>query len=278
MRDRNLKELLKGDSTNVLASVFSPMTARMANDIGYKCGIVGGSIASMALLGYPDLSLISQSELVEFVKKVAAFSDLPILVDGDAGYGNALNAMRLVIELEHAGAAGVTLEDTRLPIAYKAADKPQLIPQDEHVMKLRAALDARRNENFVIIARTSFNINDVDDFVRRVSAYSETGVDGICVVGAGVEDHFDTLIGATDLPLMLITYGGRGVDWDNLPKQFKLALKGHAPFTNGITASYNSLLAGMDDSGAAGEVSQADIVKKYCLYDEMNANIEKYLS
>ena len=124
-------------------SVYDATSIRIAEDLGFELGMFGGSVASLVVLGDPDITLITLTELAEQMRRMSRASSLPVLVDADHGYGNALNVRRTVQELEAAGAAGLTIEDTLLPQAYGAAE-PQLISLEEGVGKMKAALDGRR--------------------------------------------------------------------------------------------------------------------------------------
>ena len=143
----------------------------------------GGSVASLAVLGDPDIALITLTELAEQMRRMSRAASLPVLVDADHGYGNALNVRRTVQELEAAGAAGLTIEDTLLPQAFGQA-KTQLISLDEGVGKMKAALDGRSDPSLVIIGRTgAISISGLDDAIARAKAYEATGVDALFFTG-----------------------------------------------------------------------------------------------
>ena len=115
---KKLREYLASDSCIQPASVFDPISSRIASDLGFDIGILGGSVASAVILGAPDLNLITSTELAGQVSRITNASDISLIVDGDNGYGNALNVMRTVRELENAGASAITVEDTVLPATY----------------------------------------------------------------------------------------------------------------------------------------------------------------
>lgn len=163
-RRQQLRELLQRDGCIYPASVYDPVSVRIAEDLGFDLGIFGGSVASLTVLGAPDLILLTLSELAAQMMRISRASQLPVLVDADHGYGNALNTMRCVQELEAAGVAGLSVEDTDLPAAAGSAGQPQLISVDEGVGKIKAALSARTDPALVIAARTSAAvISDADD-------------------------------------------------------------------------------------------------------------------
>ena len=115
---RNFRELLAKQICVETASVFDPMSARIAADLGFEVGILGGSVASLQVLAAPDFALITLSEFVEQATRIGRVAQLPFIADADHGYGNALNVMRTVEELERAGVAALTIEDTLLPAQF----------------------------------------------------------------------------------------------------------------------------------------------------------------
>src|SRR3981081_1258437 len=131
-RREALRAILKGPSCIRAGSVYDPISIRLAADVGCELGMFGGAVASLAVLGDPDIALITLTELCEQMRRMSRAAALPVLVDADHGYGNALNVRRTVQELEAAGAAGLTIEDTLLPPAFGQA-KPELISLEEGV-------------------------------------------------------------------------------------------------------------------------------------------------
>src|SRR3978361_526348 len=165
-----LRAILSGSACIRPGSVYDAISIRIAEDLGFEVGMFGGSVASLAVLGDPDIALITLTELAEQMRRMSRAASLPVLVDADHGYGNALNVRRTVQELETAGAAGLTIEDTLLPQAF-GQSKTQLISLGEGVGKIKAALDARSDPSLVIIGRTgAASINGVDDAIVRAKA------------------------------------------------------------------------------------------------------------
>lgn len=200
------RELLASGSCYHTASVFDPMSARIAADLGFEVGILGGSVASLQVLAAPDFALITLSEFVEQATRIGRVAQLPVLADADHGYGNALNVMRTVIELERAGVAGLTIEDTLLPAQFgrKSTD---LIPVEEGVGKIRAALEARVDSSLSIIARTNAGVLTTEEIIVRTQSYQKAGADGICMVGVKDFEHLEQIAEHLTVPLMLVTYG-----------------------------------------------------------------------
>src|SRR6059058_4238040 len=176
-----LRLILTGSRCIRPGSVYDAISIRIAQDLGFEVGMFGGSVASLAVLGDPDIALITLTELAEQVRRMSRAAALPFLVDADHGYGNALNVRRTVQELEAAGAAGLTIEDTLLPQAFGVAE-PQLISLEEGVGKMKAALDGRSDPSLVIFGRTGTRgggpkASSFAECIERAKAYEVTGVD-----------------------------------------------------------------------------------------------------
>src|SRR6195256_1143967 len=164
-RREALRLILTGSTCIRPGSVYDAVSIRIAQDLGFELGMFGGSVASLAVLGDPHITL---TELAEQMRRMSRAAALPVLVDADHGYGNAMNVRRTVEELEAAGAAGLTIEDTLLPQAF-GQSWTQLIPLEEGVGKMKAALDARDDPALVIMARTgAVPISGLADAIARV--------------------------------------------------------------------------------------------------------------
>jgi carboxyvinyl-carboxyphosphonate phosphorylmutase len=204
----------------------------------------GGSVASLAVLGDPDIALITLTELAEQMRRMSRAAELPVLVDADHGYGNALNVRRTVEELEISGAAGLTIEDTLLPQAFGEA-KTQLIPLAEGTGKMKAALDARSDPALVIIGRTSAaSISGLDDAIARARAFEAAGVDALFFTGLKSPGELEAIAAATRLPIVL---GGAPEEMSDClalaGQRVRVALQGHAPFAAATRAVYETLKA-----------------------------------
>ena len=239
-----LRSILSGSSCIRPGSVYDAISIRIAEDLGFELGMFGGSVASLAVLGDPDVALITLTEIAEQMRRMSRAASLPVLVDADHGYGNALNVRRTVQELETAGAAGLTIEDTLLPQAF-GQSKTQLIPLEEGVGKMRAALDGRGDRSLVIMARTgAASISGLDDTIVRARAYEATGVDALFFTGIKSRGELEAIAGATKVPIVL---GGAPEDMSDLDylasRRVRIALQGHAPFAAATQAVYETLKA-----------------------------------
>jgi len=243
-RRETLRAILSGSTCIRPGSVYDAISIRIAEDLGFELGMFGGSVASLAVLGDPDVALITLTELAEQMRRMSRASALPVLVDADHGYGNALNVRRTIEELETAGAGGLTIEDTLLPQAF-GETKTQLISVEEGIGKMKAALDARRDPSLVIAGRTgAASITSLDDTILRAKAYEATGVDALFFTGIKAKAELEAISSATRLPIIL---GGAPEAMSDLgylgEQRVKIALQGHAPISAATKAVYETLKA-----------------------------------
>ena len=154
-RRENYRAVLAGNQCIYPASVFDPISARIAEDLGFEVGMLAGSIASGTVLGDPDLVVLTLTEFAQQIHRICRAGNLSLMVDADHGYGNALNVKRTVEELETAGVAALTIEDTVLPRSFGNAGEDQLISLEEGVGKMKAALAGRQDPTLVLAGRTS---------------------------------------------------------------------------------------------------------------------------
>ncbi|WP_375159968.1 oxaloacetate decarboxylase [Bradyrhizobium sp. RDT46] len=243
-RREKLRAILAGAACVHPGSVYDAISIRIAEDLGFPLGMFGGSVASLAVLGDPDVTLITLTELAEQMRRMSRAATLPVLVDADHGYGNALNVRRTVQELEAAGAAGLTIEDTLLPAAFGEA-KTQLISLEEGVGKMKAALGGRSDASLVIMGRTGApSITSLDDAIRRANAYEAAGVDALFFTGIKSRAELEAVSAATRLPIVL---GGAPEDLSALDylagRRVRIALQGHAPIAAATQAVYETLKA-----------------------------------
>jgi carboxyvinyl-carboxyphosphonate phosphorylmutase len=270
------QQLLASNECYHTASVFDPMSARIAADLGFEVGILGGSVASLQVLAAPDFALITLSEFVEQATRIGRVSRLPVIADADHGYGNALNVMRTVVELERAGVAALTIEDTLLPAQFgrKSTD---LISVEEGVGKIRAALEARVDPDLAIIARTHAGVLGIDEVIRRTQAYQAAGADGICIVGIEDFEHLEQVSAALSVPLMLVTYGNPKLR-DNARLAslgVRIVVNGHAAYFAAIKATYDCLREQREALGS--DLSASQLAHKYTMPEEYVAWAEEFM-
>lgn len=250
-----LRAILAGDKCVSPASVYDPLSARVAESVGYTFGMLAGSVASQTTLAAPDLIVLTLTELADQIRRIMRASDLSLLIDADHGYGNALNVMRTVQELEHAGASAISIEDTVLPTAFGTVGKPdELISVEEMTGKLRAGVAAKRDPSFIIFGRTSaLRAEDLASAVQRVKAYASTGVDGMFVVGLETVAQAKAIHDACGMPLVIGTAPASVKATDLAAHGVRILLLGHQPVAAAVKAlreTYTHLFNG----GAPGEL------------------------
>jgi carboxyvinyl-carboxyphosphonate phosphorylmutase len=265
--DRRLRfrAILSGDRCIHPGSVFDPISARIAEDLGFEVGMFAGSTASLTVLGAPDLIVLTLSEFAGQAYRINRAGNLALMVDADHGYGNALNAKRTVEELETAGVAGLSLEDTDLPTPH-GTTKPRLTSIAEGVGKMKAALAGRQDPLLCIAGRTSaIQISGLDDAIARGKAYEEGGVDALFFVGVRTRAELDAISAATRLPLIL---GGVSGDLTDLAylgaRRVRIALQGHQPFAAAVKAIHDTLRALRDGvpPGKLTGIADAELMKR----------------
>jgi carboxyvinyl-carboxyphosphonate phosphorylmutase len=260
-----LRAILSGSACIRPGSVYDAISIRIAEDLGFELGMFGGSVASLAVLGDPDVTLITLTEIAEQMRRMSRAAALPVLVDADHGYGNALNVRRTVQELENAGAAGLTIEDTLLPQAFGQA-KTQLISLEEGVGKMKATLDARSDPSLVIVGRTSAaSVTGVDDAILRAKAYQTAGVDALFFTGVKTRAELEAIAAATTLPIVLGGPTEEIADWEFLGQQrVRIAVQGHAPIAAATQAVFATLKAVREGAApkALKGVASADLMRR----------------
>ncbi len=244
-RRKAFREILAGGACVHPGSVFDPISARIAEDLGFELGMLAGSVASMTVLGAPDLMVLTLTEFAAQAKRICRAGELPLMVDADHGYGNALNVQRTVEELEMAGVAGLSIEDTELPQPFGARGRTRLLSIEEGAGKMRAALAGRRDPDLVIAGRTSaVSVTGLDDAIARAGAYQAAGVDAIFLVGVKTREQLDAISAAVRLPLILGGVGPEIMDLDYLSARgVRVCLQGHQPFMAAVQAVHDTLKA-----------------------------------
>ena len=278
-RRENYRAVLAGDVCVHPGSVFDPISARIAEDLGFEVGMFAGSIASGTVLGAPDYVVLTLSEFAAQIYRICRAGQLSLMVDADHGYGNALNVRRTVEELEAAGVAALTIEDTTLPMVF--GDDGGFISLDEGVGKMKAALSGRTDPNLVVAGRTSSLRLGLDECIRRVQAYEAAGVDAIFLAGAGTKDEVAAVNDALNIPLLLGGAGGELNDKQWLGQHgVRVALQGHLPFQAAIKAVYDTLKAlrdGVAPADLRDTLATPELIAQVTRKAEYDRQIAEYL-
>lgn len=179
---KNLKSMLKSKKPLVIPGVYDALGAKIAQKVGFDAMFQTGYGTSATLFGMPDYGFIGATETIDNARRICRAVSVPVIVDSDTGYGNALSVWKLVKELESAGAAGIFLEDQRWPKRCGHMQGKEVVPQEEYTEKLSAAIDARENKNFIIVARTDARATEgLDEAIERGKQNKKTGADAIFV-------------------------------------------------------------------------------------------------
>ena len=178
-----LRKLLYNNSKPfVVPGVYDAMGAKIAQKIGFEAIFQTGYGTSATLLGMPDYGFVGAAETVENARRICAAVSVPVLIDADTGYGNPLSVWKVVKELESAGASGIFLEDQKWPKRCGHMIGKEVVPKEEYVEKLQAALDARKSKDFIIVARTDARAPEgLDAAIERGIQYKKIGADAIFV-------------------------------------------------------------------------------------------------
>ncbi len=284
-RRQRFRQILQGTDCITPVTVFDPLSARMVEDLGGQVGMLAGSVAAMAILGAPDKMLITASEFADMALRICRAGDLAVIADADHGYGNAMNVQRTIRELDHAGLAAITIEDTDLPQPFGSVNA-QLLSIEEGTGKMRAAVAGRVDPDLVILARTSAaTITGRDDCIARIKAYAKTGVDGITLIGARSREDLDALCAATDLPIMLGGLGSIAPTPDEAAKMgARICLRGHQPYLASLAATYSAIqqvlgenASGQKSQEAAPPVIDTKILRGLIREDAYDSDSEQFL-
>ena len=229
-----LRRRINDEKILVAPGTYDPLMARLIAQAGFEAVEMNGAGVTYTTLAMPDLGLVTMTEMVERAYRVADACDLPVICDADTGYGNALNVIRTVREFERAGVAAIRLEDQEIPKRCGHFTGKTLIPVEEMVGKLKAALDTRIDPDFLIIARTDArSVDGLEAALDRVAAYADAGADMVFVEAPQSAEEFAAIPKAVDVPVLAnMIEGGRSplLSADDLQKLgFSVAL-----FANGL--------------------------------------------
>jgi carboxyvinyl-carboxyphosphonate phosphorylmutase len=195
--------LLEKEPTLIFPGVYDALSAKLVERAGFPLTFISGYSVAATHLGLPDFGYLTQTEMVATAKRVCNAVKIPVIIDADTGYGNALNVIRTVNELIEAGAAGMFLEDQVWPKRCGHMKGKRVIPVEEHVQKIRAAVDAKKDRDFFIVARTDARqVNGLEDAIARCKRYKEAGADALFIEAPRSLDELKTL--ARELPPPLV--------------------------------------------------------------------------
>jgi carboxyvinyl-carboxyphosphonate phosphorylmutase len=204
VRER-FRSVLGGSTCVLAANIFDPLSARIADMLGYEVCVLSGSVGKAANLGVPDIVLSNMSDVVDHCRRITRMAAVSLMVDAEDGFGNAVNVRRTVQEMEAAGVSAIEIEDNAVPKRFNVRN-PGLVSQEEQVGKLQAAVAARTDPSTVIVARTSALAEcPLEEALERIRAYATTGAEALMLatVPRGRAD-IAAVHQATSLPLCVL--------------------------------------------------------------------------
>lgn len=206
-----LRGLLAGDSFVVAPGAHDALTARIIEKTGFPVVYMTGYGQAASHLGRPDVGLMTMTEMVTRAANIVESVDVPVIADADTGFGNAVNVMRTIREYEKAGVAAIQLEDQVAPKKCGHMTGRQVVPKEEMVGKIKAAVDARRDKDLVIIARTDARtVHGINEAIERAKAYEEAGADLLFVESPESKDEMKLITSSFRVPVLAnMVEGGR---------------------------------------------------------------------
>jgi carboxyvinyl-carboxyphosphonate phosphorylmutase len=277
---KRFRAILAGKECLSPASVYDALSARVAESVGFKLGILSGSVSSNSTLAAPDLIVLTLTEFADQIRRIMRASNISLLVDADHGYGNALNVMRTVIECEHAGVSAMSLEDPVLPLRF-GQTKDELISTEEMVGKLKAAVAARKDPSTVIAGRTAaLKVEGVEGTCARAKAYAACGVDCIFVVGVETVAQVKAVHEAAKLPIIVGSAPASIKREELAAAGARVMLQGHQPLAAAVKAVrdvYTHLYNGGAPADLKDKIASAKDMDTYTTDDLYKKWIGEYM-
>jgi 2-methylisocitrate lyase-like PEP mutase family enzyme len=265
---KDFQKLLQEPGSFILPGAYDAMSAKLIEEIGFKAIYATGAGISNAQLGWADVGLTSLKEVVDIVARMADVTNVPIVVDGDTGFGNAINVIRTVREFERAGVAAIQMEDQVSPKKCGHFNGKEVISKEEMVGKIKAALDARKDENLAIMARTdALAVHGIEDALDRAFAYSEAGADIIFVEAPNtIEQLLQITSSLKGIPQVINLVEGGKTPLISLQEAeeigFKIMLCANTVLRSAIKGITDSLKI-LKEEG-----SQENLLNKICTWEE----------
>ena len=258
-RSKELRRLLKGEKLLVAPGAFDGLSARLVERAGFPLiYVTGGGIARS--MGYPDMGLLTMSEVLARVKNIVDVTSVPVIADADTGYGNAINVTRTVREFESIGVAGIHLEDQVTPKKCGHYEGKLLVTAQEMVKKIEAAVESRADSNFVIIARTDARaVEGLERALQRGKRYLEAGADMLFIEAPQSIEEIRTIAESLSVPLLINMFkGGKTplVPMDQLQQWgYRVAIV-PSPLQLAAVHAMQKLLAGLKAHGSLEPFSE----------------------
>ncbi|MDE0823062.1 MAG: isocitrate lyase/PEP mutase family protein [Dehalococcoidia bacterium] len=276
------RTVLSRPECTLAANIFDPLSARIAHMLDYEVCFLSGSVHKVANLAMPDTVLVNMSDLVDVCRRITRIADVSLMHDGEDGFGNAVNVVRSVKELEAAGVAAIEIEDAIPPTQFNQKSLG-LFSQAEQMGKLEAAVAARTDPMTVIVARTTALAEfPLEEALERIKAYSQTGVEAIRLAGLKTREQLEAVHQATSLPLTVLSPPDNMMDdMDFLAANgVSIVMAGNPALGMAIQAIYDSFKH-LKDGGSVADLApreaNAELIRQVNRTGEFIQLQEQYL-
>jgi carboxyvinyl-carboxyphosphonate phosphorylmutase len=276
------RQVISRDSCTLAANIFDPLSARIAHLLEYEVCVLSGSVGKVANLGVPDIVMSNMSDVVDHCRRITRIADVSLMVDAEDGFGNAVNVVRTVREMEAAGVAAIEIEDNFVPRQFNVQD-PGLVSKEEQAGKLKAAVDARTDPTTVIVARSAaFGLCPPDEAVDRLGVYSQTGAEAVMLTGVTSREQLEAAHRATSLPLCILNPPADAREDGTFlaANGVRILMVGNPTFAVAVKAIYDSLKH-LKDGGAMEDLSSRqappELLRSVNRTDEFMRLQEEYL-
>jgi carboxyvinyl-carboxyphosphonate phosphorylmutase len=282
-RTRELfRDVLSSPTCTLAANIFDPLSARIAHMLDYEVCVLSGSVGKVANLGVPDIVLSNMSDVVDHCRRITRIADVSLMVDAEDGFGNAVNVVRTVREMESAGVAGIEIEDNFVPRRFNVTD-PGLVSTEEQAGKLEAAVAARTDPTTVIVARSAaLGLCPLDEALERIQAYSQTGAEALMLTGSSSREQLEAVHAVTSLPLCVLNppADARNDQAFLDANGVRILMLGNPTYAVAVQAIYDSL-SHLKDGGAmedlGGRQAQPALLRQVNRTEEFMALQGRYL-
>ncbi len=199
------RQVISRDTCTLAANIFDPLSARIAHMLEYEVCVLSGSVGKVANLAVPDIVLANMSDVVDHCRRITRIAEVSLMVDAEDGFGNAVNVVRTVREMEAVGVSAIEIEDNFVPKRFNVAN-PGLVSKEEQVGMLQAAVAARTDPTTVIVARSAaLGECPLEEALERIAAYSETGAEAVMLTGVQEREQLAAVHQVTPLPLCVLS-------------------------------------------------------------------------
>ena len=268
------RDVIGRPTCTVAANIFDPLSARIAQMLDYEICFLSGSVGKVANLGVPDIVMYNMSDAVGHCRRITRMADISLMVDGEDGFGNAVNVVRTIKEMEAAGVSAIEIEDNIAPLQFNAEDRG-LYSKEEQVGKLAAAVAARTDPTTVIVARTAALVYcSLDEALDRIRSYAETGAEAIRLIGLRTREHLEAVHQATSLSMTVLSPPADMInDREFLAANgIRILMLGNPAFAVAVKAIYDCLRHLKDDGvmeELADKQASSDLLRLVNRTDEL---------